>query len=101
MNNINKCATDEVIDALGAAYQAEFDLWTIRRVRSTEGVLVYDKYELIRRKLSGRGEFVYDEYDCLAPIKLTKREASTYTEAESWLNTYRVRAAMRAALEVL
>lgn len=101
MNRINEVCSDDILDKLDAAYRAEFELWMIRRVRADEVKAKHDKYEIVRRKRRSSGELYYDDWTCDAPIKLTRAEAESYTDAEGWLNTYRGRAAMRAALETI
>jgi len=77
---------DEYIDRANAAYQREYALWSWRRVI---------------RKGNYRFELVRDSGPDEAIILLTKLECADRDTAEMWLDTYRGRAAMRAALEVL
>ena len=77
---------DEYIDRANAAYQSEYGRWSWRRAIRNGNY----RFELVRD--SGPDE---------ATILLTKLECADRDTAEMWLDTYRGRAAMRAALEVL
>lgn len=82
---MNARITDALLDKCGAAYREEFDRWSWRRKPENSG------FELVR----ARGDAL-DEI-----TNLTKRECKDSHDAESWLNTYRGRAAMRVVLERL
>lgn len=87
---------DALLDRCEAAYRNEYDRWCVRRNKSLAKSGKYDRYELVRNT-SPNGDIVSE--DCQEVTLLTHREAASYTDAEGWLNTYRGRAAMRAALE--
>lgn len=80
---------DDTLDRCDSAYQAEYDRWCWRRNSG---------FELVRNS-SPKNDINADEY--FEIISLTKRECKNGDDAESWLNTYRGRAAMKAALEAL
>lgn len=87
--------TDDTLDRMDLKRSAEFDRWYVRYVDHPDG---RRRYCIVR---SGRDDNSEDEV-----IKLTKREVTHSVlpprdMATSWLNTYRSRAAMRAALEAL
>jgi hypothetical protein len=86
-------ATSLKLDAMNAAYQGEFERWRWARRPDPKGVK-RDGYNLVRYNAPDlqRGEQGVDI------IKLTRRECKDSTDAESWLRTYRGRAAMQAAI---
>lgn len=84
--------SEEAIDRAVAAFDAETARWCWRRGPFNEG------FELVRNS-SPKNDINADEYFQI--VKLTKRECVDRHEAEGWCNTYRGRAAMLAALEVL
>lgn len=88
-------ADDDALDRMDAARQSEFDRWYVRRIDALDSVNV--RYALVRVGYDGADDEI---------MKLTKRQVtnnilSARDMATSWLNTYRSRAAMRAALETI
>jgi len=81
---------DEQLDRASNAFHAEADRWCYRR----DG----DHFILVRNS-SPDNDIMADEYFQIT--RLTKREARTRDDAEAFLNTYRDRAAMLAALKAL
>lgn len=85
---------DHVLDKMDAAYRHEQMRWCARRKPSKEG------YEVFRNGSKNGIDEARDLSDDTV-IKLTKREASNYDEADAWCRTYAGRAAMRKALEAV
>lgn len=88
----------KLLDRCHAAYRDEFKLWRIDRSWSGAG---YDRYVLLRLPVLDIAppDPLPDE-----PVELTRvvcEGAHSYTDAELWLDAYRGRASMRAALEAL
>lgn len=86
--------SDENIDNAVTAYQAEYDRWDMLyrlRLRGSPHVLI--------RNTSPNNDIITEHYQEV--ITFSKRECPDRSYAEMWLNTYRGRAAMRAALEAL
>lgn len=90
---------DDALDRLDTAYRGEYLRWHARRQQHPKGG-VKETYELFRNGSESGYAEVRDRNDDTV-VKLTKREALNYSEAEGWLNTYRGRAAMKAVLEAL
>lgn len=87
--------SDENIDNAVNAYQREHDRWDWRcNVNKKRGSV----YELVRNS-SPDNDINADEYFEITTF--SKRECPDRHYADMWLNTYRGRAAMRAALEAL
>lgn len=75
-------------------YWAEYSRWCWRRaIRNGDY-----RFELVRNT-SPRNDIIADEYTEIT--SLTKRECRDRHDVESWLNTYRGRAAMKATLEAI
>lgn len=83
---------ENVLDKCQEAYQAEYDRWCWRRRAGGTG------FELVRDS-SPNGDINAEEYQEIT--KLWKSECRDKQDAECWLNTFRGRAAMKAALEAL
>lgn len=78
--------SDAFLDKCDAAYRDEYDRWSWRRKPNNSG------FELAR---------VVDNQHYPDITNLIKRECKDKHDAESWLNTYRGRAAMKAALVIV
>jgi hypothetical protein len=76
------------LDRAVAAYRAEADRWDWR--------FSGDGYELIRNS-SPRNDIIAEQYMEIIPL----RRCPSNARAQKWLETFRGRAAMRAALEKL
>lgn len=87
---------DATLDRMSAAYWGEFDRWCERRI--TMPADKRDKWEIVRNT-SPNNDLIDEHYQDV--IKLTLRECRDHIDAEAWLNTYRCRSAMRAALGAL
>lgn len=83
--------TDDKIDKLDEVYQAEYARWgwAYRLAGGFMLVRYISQVDIIT------GEPKHES------ILLTRRECRDKHEAESWLRTYRGRAAMRAVLEAI
>ncbi len=81
----------DCFDAMQAAYKAEYDRWDWRAREKKRG----SPYEIVRNS-SPNNDIIDDTY--FEIIMLTKRECENIAQAENWLEAYRGRAAMRAAL---
>lgn len=86
--NVTDC--DEQLDRMSDAFHAEADRWCWRRNDQ--------HYELVRNS-SPKNNIIDDEF--MQITRLTKRECRDRYAAEVFLNTYRDRAAMLAALKAL
>lgn len=86
---------DDLFDAMDSAYQAERDRWCCRynRLAPRGG-----RWELVRNS-SPHNDINADEY--FEITGLTKRECNGGDSAETWLDAYAGRAAMRKALGAL
>lgn len=88
---------DATIDAMAEAFHDEYQRWQYRYNdlpgRETRGSL----WELVR-DTSPKQDIISEEF--MEIITFTKRECKDRTDAEAWLETYRSRAAINAALDV-
>ncbi len=85
---------DDTLDRCETAYQAEYERWCWRRAIIAGNY----RFELVRNS-SPNNDINADEYNEIT--MLTKRECNDKHSAESWIITYRGRAAMKAALNAL
>jgi hypothetical protein len=74
---------DPMLDRCEAAYRAEYERWCVRRVRADDSHN-YDRFHLVRNASPNR-DLITDQQEI---VKLAKHEAKSYSDAESWLNTY-------------
>jgi hypothetical protein len=85
---------EAALDRCEAAYRAEYECWrVVRRGGAEHG------YQLLREPPIGAPSSKAPKSDSVAFLSIYCEGAHSYTDAEIWLNTYRGRAAMRAALE--
>lgn len=84
----------KLLDRCHAAYRDEFKLWRIDGVG-------YDHYVLLRRPFEDAPRMIEPISDTVEFTRIVCEGAHNYTDAEIWLDTYRGRASMRAALEAL
>lgn len=82
-------ADEDRLDTMQAAYTAEYDLWAWRIRDRKRG----SRYELVRSNPSWAPSPSRVEI-----VTFTKRECSNASDIEGWLETYRGRAAMQAAI---
>lgn len=82
---------EDVLDRLNAAYNDEHERWSVRRMPAHPKSDLYNRYELVHIVDDTQKEV----------ITLTRAECKNYSDADSWLRTYRGRACMRAVLEAL
>lgn len=84
---------DALYDRVNAAYRAEWDRWSYMRLDDEPA---RGSPYVLRRNSSPDGNIIADEY--IEQITFSKRECKNRDDAEMWLNTYRDRAAIQAAL---
>lgn len=87
---------DEVIDRCDAAYRTEYGFWRVVRRGGGPG-----DYQLIRQPRCDLAPSVEFASDTVEMSIVRCSGARTYEEAGVWLEIFRGRAAMRAALEAL
>lgn len=93
VKNVMFIVNDETtLDKCQEAYQAEYDRWCWRHRAGGTG------FELVRNTSPGNNIIALEHQEI---IKLWKSECRDKHDAECWLNTFRGRAAMKAALEAL
>lgn len=86
--------TEATLDRCEAAYRAEYECWRVVRRGGTTS-----DYHLLREPPIGAPTSKAPKADSVALQFIRCEGAQSYTDAESWLNKFRGRAAMRAALE--
>lgn len=82
--------TDARLDRVSRAWHDEFDRWS--RVNNQE----LRRYEIVRGRLVGT-----DSIPDVIHHTVSHKRAYPRIDAEAWLNTYRNRAAARAALAAI
>jgi len=84
---------DDLYDRMQAAYNAEYDRWCY--IRLDDEPARGSPY-VVRRNSSPDGNINADEY--FEQITFSKRDCPDRHVAQAWVDTYRGRAAMQAAL---